>query len=193
VKPFNFLLTCYADQTYGRGEDDRLIRLVASYERKPARWIRLDWYDTHTGDKHRITTHRTGSQGAIRVKSYREVLADYRTHEESKSMGPDGLPCTRRTRGLLGRRLVATEGRPMHVGKESNSIEARMRGEVESEDEYLNRYEPNQCGCGCGEVVRGKAVYASAAHKQRAWRQRLRAMRTRKLNQGQTLRPMIGS
>jgi len=92
VKPFNFLLTCYPDQTYGRGEDDRLIRLVAPYERDPRTWIRLTWYDTHTGDRHRITTHGTGTQEAIRVKTYREVLAEYRKHPESKSIGAGRAP-----------------------------------------------------------------------------------------------------
>jgi len=33
IKPFNFLLTCYPDQTYGR--DEKLVRLVAPYERDP--------------------------------------------------------------------------------------------------------------------------------------------------------------
>jgi len=42
--------------------------------------------------------------------------------------------------------------------EESNSIEARMRNEVESEDEYLNRYELRLCECGCGEPVSGPAA-----------------------------------
>jgi len=171
VKPFNFLLTCYPDQTYGRGEDDEPLRLVAPYERDPDKWIRAAWYDTHTGEKHRITTYGTGSQGAIRVRSYREVLADYRTHEEAKSVGPDGLPCGRKTRGLLGRRRVAVDGWLIHVGKESNSIEARMRGEVTREDDYLNRYEPRLCACGCGGSLRStRQRYLDVVHKQRAYR-----------------------
>ena len=61
-------------------------------------------------------------------------------------------------------------GGPIHVGKESNSIETRMRGEVSREDDYLNRYEPRLCGCGCGEAVSGRRGYVDGAHKQEAWR-----------------------
>jgi hypothetical protein len=66
------------------------------------------------------------------------------------------------------------DGRPIHVGKESNSIEARMRGEVTREDDYLNRYEPRLCGCGCGEpVFEPRQVYVDRSHKQKAWRDRI--------------------
>jgi hypothetical protein len=171
VKPFNFLLTCYPDPTY-RPDDDQPFRLVSPYERDPNRWIRLTWYEVNTGERYRITTHATGSEGVVRVRSYREILADYRTHEESKSLGPDGLPCKRRTRGLLARRRVTMDGQPFHVGKESNSIEARMRGEVSREDDYLNRYEPRLCRCGCGTAAGGKRKYVNQAHKQNAYRAR---------------------
>ena len=106
---------------------------------------------------------------------YREVLSDCRTHEEAKSVGPDGLPCGRKTRGLLGRRRVAMDGRPIHVGKESNSIQARMRGEVVREDDYLNRYEPKLRGCGCGTpVFRLRQLYVDGSHRQKAYRDRRR-------------------
>jgi len=65
------------------------------------------------------------------------------------------------------------DDRPVHVGNESNSIEARMRGEVTREDDYLNRYEPRRCGCGCGEVIAGRRAYVDVAHKQVAYRRRI--------------------
>ncbi len=126
----------------------------------------------NTGDKYRITTYSTGAEDTIRVRSYREILHEYRTHEESKAVGPDGLACGRRTRGLLDRRAVSVEGLPIHVGKESNSIEARMRGEVTKEGDYLNRYEPKVCGCGCQGLVSRRHRYMSLAHKQKAYRAR---------------------
>src|SRR5207245_299712 len=61
-----FLLTCYPDPTY-RPDNDQPFRLVAPYERDPKKWIRLDWYEVNTGQRYRITTHGTGSGGAIRV------------------------------------------------------------------------------------------------------------------------------
>jgi hypothetical protein len=56
----------------------------------------------------------------------------------------------------------------------ANSIEARMRNEVESADEYLNRMSRGLCGCGCETVVKGRQIYVGASHKQRACRVRIR-------------------
>ena len=52
----------------------------------------------------------------------------------------------------------------MHVGKESNKLEERMREESLSEDDYLNVYGERLCGCGCGEPVSGRAKYVETAH-----------------------------
>jgi hypothetical protein len=77
------------------------------------------------------------------------------------------VPCGHATRGLLGRRPVAMDGGPKHVGKESNRLEARMREEVERESDYLNVYDRRACSCGCGALVSGRAHYFNAAHKQK--------------------------
>ena len=119
IKPFNFLLTCYPDPIYGKPDDT--FRLVAPYERDPARWIHLAWYDAHTRKRYRITTTGTGSADVIRVRSYGDILDEYRTHPETKAAGPDSQPCGKRTRGILQRRGVAQSSRLNYVGKESTS------------------------------------------------------------------------
>jgi hypothetical protein len=106
------------------------------------------------------------------VKAYGEIIEAYRVHEETKSVGPDREPCTKRTRGLLGRRDVSVLGTAKHVGKESNKLEERMREELDGGQAILNVYEERICACGCGVRVVGRSNYVDRAHKQRGWRVR---------------------
>lgn len=53
----------------------------------------------------------------IAVKTYRTVLGDYRTRLEAKSLTPDGRLCRPATKGLLQRRPVTAEGRPVRTGR----------------------------------------------------------------------------
>ena len=70
------------------------------------------------------------------------MLAKYETHPESKSLGPDGRCCGRATVGLLQRRPV-TVGKIVLIGKESNRLEERSRGEltVGDPDERIITYD----------------------------------------------------
>jgi len=70
------------------------------------------------------------------VKSYREVLEDYRTHPEPKLAGTNGRPCSEQTVGLLRRRSVFIAG-ATHIGKETNELEARHAGTIHDLDEVL--------------------------------------------------------
>jgi hypothetical protein len=73
--------------------------------------------------------------------TYREYIALYESHPESKSLGPDGKPCERTTTGELGRRQV--RGLSLtYVGKESNRLDEREVGLVSEEGEFLTTYEP---------------------------------------------------
>jgi hypothetical protein len=140
VRPFNFLLVCYPDRLLGlpAGADPTRFRLVAPYERDSSKWVRVKWYEAHTGEGLRITTHGAGGDGYVRVKTYGEIVEDYRLHEESKSVGPDLQPCGKRTIGLLGRRAVVVRGKPRHLGKESNKLEDRLYEQVDTEANHLN-------------------------------------------------------
>ncbi len=74
-----------------------------------------------------------------RVKTYHDVLSEYRHHPETKSAAADGSPCMRTTIGLLRRRLV-TALYVTHVGKESNRLEDVQTGLVHDPDEVYTEY-----------------------------------------------------
>jgi hypothetical protein len=70
------------------------------------------------------------------VKSYRDVLEDYRLHPEPKFSGTDELTCGPGTRGALGQRRVFLAG-TTHMGKETNELESRESGTIHDLDEVL--------------------------------------------------------
>jgi hypothetical protein len=105
----------------------------------PRRWLQLDWTDRYSGDSFRIHTTGPPSPDSVKVKTNRDVLDRYRTHPEPKSLGPDLLPCGRRTRGILQRRpVIATE--ISYIGKESNRLEETSAGLIHDPAEILSRY-----------------------------------------------------
>jgi hypothetical protein len=142
IKPFNFLLTAAGAKPPASVEATEAFRLVAPYETDSAKWGGLDWTDVHHPEvgSYSITT-RDGRPGMARVDTFGEVLAKYESHPESKSLGADGRPCDRSTIGLLHRRPV-TAGRIRLIGKESNRIDERARGELTADemDERITTY-----------------------------------------------------
>jgi hypothetical protein len=88
----------------------------------------------------------------VRVKAYRDVLDDCRTHVEAKGLAPDGGLCRGTTVGLLHRRPVSAE--PVrHVGKESNKLEEVEAGLVHDPEEVYTEYVDVQRDPACEAVV----------------------------------------
>ena len=67
------------------------------------------------------------------------MIRAYRFHPEFKSDAPEGGPCGRQTRGLLGRTHVEAIGF-VYIGKESNKLEEVEDGVIHDLDEVLNEY-----------------------------------------------------
>lgn len=113
---------------------------MAPYESDPRAWEGMEWTDIYSGRVYEITTgdERLRSD-LVRVKSYRGVLSEHRRHPESKSLGSDGRPCRRGTRGLLARRPVRL-GSLHYIGKESNRLEDVEKGTVHQLSEVLTEY-----------------------------------------------------
>jgi hypothetical protein len=139
IKPFGFMLVAYVDPT--KNVQD-VGRLVHPYERDPKQWLKTEWADLYEPDRtFKIVVRRPGQvtdrPGVVYVRTYRDVLLSYLGHPEAKSMGSDGEPCRRSTRGLLWRRPVEAIS-IAHIGKEGNQLEERLAGLV-TEGEVLQQ------------------------------------------------------
>jgi len=84
--------------------------------------------------------HGSFDNGTFIGISYRDLIESYRHTPEPKSLGPNGEPRGRNTRGLLGRRHIAITD-IVHIEKEANTINRVQAGLVGSEEEVLLTYE----------------------------------------------------
>jgi hypothetical protein len=131
VRPYNFLLAAHVDPLDRPPDaDPHRFQLVAPYNRDPGQWRKLTWTDAGTGGSYRIVTGDPAGPGEVQVKTYREILEEYRTHPEAKSAAADHQPCDRDTKGLLGRRHVTPAGFIGHIGKEGRQLGEREAGLV---------------------------------------------------------------
>jgi hypothetical protein len=191
-KPFNFLISPHVlPLGHPVGVDPEHFHLVAPYTRDARQWTKLRWTDIYSGETFAVTTRNQGlDESTVRVQSYGDVIARYRTHPERKSLGLDGLPCGRRTVGLLRRRPVVL-GDLVHIGKETNRLEEVEQGLVHDWDEVqLVLREPRgrstastaqdemqptvqRARRSCGTTLDSvRKVYCSPACRQRAYRHR---------------------
>jgi len=140
VKPFNFMLSAHvAPFGHPPGVDPAHFHLVAPFSSKPGQWLKLAWFDRYSGQRYHVTVGDDASEGVVRVKTYGDVVSEYRCHPEYKSLAPDGHSCSQSTVGLLQRRPVEAL-RYVYVGKESNRLEEVQHGLIEDEDEVMTEY-----------------------------------------------------
>ena len=140
IKPMNFVLSSVvASLGHPEGVDPRRFHLISNFTRDPRRWLLQQWTDIHSGQRYGITTNRDAGGRLVPVKSYGDVLAEYRTHSEPKSADAHGQVCSRETRGLLQRRAVQM-GSLVYIGKDSNRVEDVDRGLVHEWSEVQEIY-----------------------------------------------------
>jgi len=140
IKPTNFgLSVSTAALGYPIDVDPARFHLVAEYERNPARWRTMDWLNKYSGEMYQIAVGRDAPADRVQVKSYGDVLMEYRVHPEPKSRGTDGCPCDRATTGLLTRRPVR-EGVRRYVSEEYNCLEDVQHGLVHDVREVQATY-----------------------------------------------------
>jgi hypothetical protein len=141
LKPFNFLVTCHV-KPFGHpeGADVEHFHLIAPYELDPRKWLQTEWIDQYTGNRCRISTDsKAGGARVARVKTYGDVIEEYKFHAESKCADAEGQPSGKQTIGHLQRRHVYIQY-VRFVGKESNSLEDVHAGVIHSEDEAYTEY-----------------------------------------------------
>ena len=143
MKPFNFVMSVAGAKPPAGVPMGEPFRLVGPFESDPRKWEGRTYIDVHhPGAGPYPLTTKDGRPGMARADTFAEVLAKYETHPEAKSLGPNGEPCGRATVGLLQRRPVIV-GKIDLIGKESNRLEERSRGEapVNDRDERITTYD----------------------------------------------------
>jgi hypothetical protein len=141
IKPFNFILSAHIDPFgYPAGAKSQRFHLIAPYEPDARKWERVWWHDVYSGTRYRITTQKdTYRANTVIVKSYADVLAEYRSHPEPKSADASGAACGKQTKGFLQRRAVHVS-HLMYTGKESNRLDDVASGMVHKWDDVRNEY-----------------------------------------------------
>ena len=139
VKPFGFMLISHVDPLVPLPDGLELGQLtpIAPYSTRPDEFLGLPWVNRHDGRPLRVTTAAGGRRGAVRLKTYGDVIAEYQMHPDAKSGDLRGGQSHRGSRGLLPRLHVrATEIR--HIGKESNRLDEEEEGAlVDDGDAYV--------------------------------------------------------
>lgn len=141
VKPFGFMLAGHVDPLSPLPDGLTLDQLmpVAPYTSKPETFLALHWVNRADGQRIEVTTRPGGEPGMVRLKTYRDVIAEYRTHSDIKSADPAGGQAHRGSRGVLARLHVeVTEVR--HIGKESNHLDEEDSGGLLTRDEVYVEY-----------------------------------------------------
>jgi hypothetical protein len=133
VKPFNFLVYAPGATPPANVDPTRPYRLLAPYMNRTRAWARAPWRNQHDPGKRVLVSLDPAEPGTATLETFATMAAAYASHPEPKSLGPDGLPCHRGTRGVLSRRHVSP-ATLVHIGKEANRLEDREAGLLNDRD-----------------------------------------------------------
>jgi hypothetical protein len=120
--PFNFFLFPMLSETFGgypAGFDKSNFVFITPYESDRRKWSSLQGVNVVDGESYQIAMQPTLNQDKVIPESFRIVLRKYLVKPETKSLAPDGTPCTGTTHGLLQRARI-TAGKLVPVGKETD-------------------------------------------------------------------------
>jgi hypothetical protein len=120
--PFNFFLFPMLSETFGgypKGFGKSNFVFITPYESDRRKWSSLQGVNLVDGESYQIAMRPTVNQDKVIPDSFRILLRKYLGKSETKSLAPDGTPCTGATRGLLQRARI-TAGKLVPVGKETD-------------------------------------------------------------------------
>jgi hypothetical protein len=142
-RPFNiFFAPVLAKCGQPANVDPQRYTLVTRFDRDQSKWIDAPSFnidDRNDAREYKLATGfdspRFGERAIVEI--FEELLYRYFHHPESKSLGPDGEPCQRKTRGRLGRPHVIG-GERHRIGKEvdrrweeSDDLESMRQSPIE--------------------------------------------------------------
>jgi hypothetical protein len=108
------------------GVDAQHFTVVAPFSKHADRWWRAQCVNIHDQRSFRLAPQQSRRLDRVIPQTLASVLRAYLRHPESKSLGPDGLPCGPDMRGLLQRTKV-TERERHYVGKERTGVGSTAR------------------------------------------------------------------
>jgi DNA polymerase type B, organellar and viral len=120
--PFNFFLFPMLSEAFGgypQGYDKSNFVFITPYESDRRKWSSLSGINLIDGESYQIAMQPTVNQDKVIPDSFRILLRKYLGKAETKSLAPDGTPCSGVTCGLL-RRSRITAGKLVPVGKETD-------------------------------------------------------------------------
>ncbi len=141
-RPFNFFFApVLANCGQPANVDPKRFTLVTRFERDQSKWMDAPCFnidDRNDAREYKLATAFDSPHFGERpiVETFEQLLFRYFQHPESKSLGPDGEPCQRKTRGRLEKPLVIG-GKRYRIGKE---VDRRWE---ESDDLESMRQAPN--------------------------------------------------
>ena len=141
IKPANFLLVAHDDALVALPPEYDRARLtpIAPFSREPSAWLGLPWRNRFDGAAIELTTEPGGRSGKIRVKTYGDVVTDYRLHPDPKAAAADSGPVRRGTVGVVGRRPVRASV-IRYIGKEAAMLEEEESGLLRLGDDVVAEY-----------------------------------------------------
>lgn len=140
TSPTVFLLSAsVAPNGHPVGADPERFHLLAPYQPDSSKWLDMKWTDLHTGHEYPGTTEFPAPPYVAQIRSFEDVLTDFVMRPEPKSASSSGVPCERKTLGLLQRRNVHVAS-IVCVGKETNRLESVQQGLVHDWSEVYTLY-----------------------------------------------------
>lgn len=155
VRPHNFMMLPQISR-FGHPQniDPNKFTLVTSFSSERDAWMDSKCVNIHDSQSpiYELTNDYDGRRAL--VKNFFMLLDSYQSHPESKSLGPDGKPCSSETRGLLQRAQIIANWPPIYIGKESDkhweegedlsllefqTIQYRSKGNALATEEQLAR------------------------------------------------------
>lgn len=121
TRPYSFLFCPLIDTVtgYPAGVDPSRFTLLTPFTKQRERWIQAECTNVFDGKVYHLALQQSSKMDKVIPQTFGYVLRLYPCHPESKSLAPDGNPCSASTCGLLQRASI-NAGTPRYVGKETD-------------------------------------------------------------------------
>jgi hypothetical protein len=127
-KPSNFFMSPIIDKVgdekhsdgFPKGNKNKDFLLITPFNQNSKNWYGPQYINVHNGKRVRLVPLARKRDCEASPQTLEHVFRMHQLHPESKSLGPDGKPCTSLTRGLLQRTRITAVGKPRTIGKETD-------------------------------------------------------------------------